>query len=59
MGQQQVRSLKETLEQIRAEQSRLAQLEEHFQLVIGYYESAGDLSKPESTEGMTLQQQNG
>ena len=53
MGQQQVRSLKETLEQIRAEQSRLAQLEEHFQLVIGYYESAGDLSKaaiPELTD---------
>ena len=45
--------LKETLEQIRAEQSRLAQLEEHFQLVIGYYESAGDLSKaaiPELTD---------
>ncbi len=45
MGEQQVGSLKDTLEQIRAEQRRLAQLEEHFQLVIGYYESAGDQSK--------------
>ncbi len=45
MGEQQVGSLKDTLEQIRAEQRRLEQLEEHFQLVIGYYESAGDLSK--------------